>query len=316
MTNLVSMAQSKLPLSKWSSNYIKILILLCIPFNTALAGTFFSDDFESGDMQSAIGGFWNAPTGDVSASTENPRTGKYSMRLSFKKKNENGYSNTEQRFKFNTFQPDVWVKYDLYVPLNYVHEDHGSNAFNKGPMFIWGTNYDTSKSDGPKLGYHYYNKDLTSSQISSTDAYATAYINGVKSDLGHGAGGTNHWFGDAITENDRGHWMTLVLHFKYATKANNDGVMELWKTDWQGNTVKGVNIQDGPWYATKANSNEPANGFNEGYFMGWANQGFPEQTVFYIDNVQFSTTPLSADSEFQHIAAPKPPTIFSQVSND
>ena len=45
--------------------------------------------------------------------------------------------------------------------------------------------------------------------------------------------------------------MTIVIHVKYASIANNDGVYEMWKTNWQGNTVKMMNVHNGRWYGTK-----------------------------------------------------------------
>ena len=48
--------------------------------------------------------------------------------------------------------------------------------------------------------------------------------------------------------------MTIVIHVKYASISNNDGVAEVWKTNWQGNTVKLHNIHNGSWYGNQVNS--------------------------------------------------------------
>ena len=100
--------------------------------------------------------------------------------------------------------------------------------------------------------------------------------------------------------------MTIVIHMKYATIVNNDSVCETWKTDWQGNTTKLIDIHNGPWYATMPNSTESATGFDKGYLLGWANFGFDSNTYLYIDNFKSSTLPL-----INALAPPNPPLLFS-----
>ena len=112
-----------------------------------------------------------------------------------------------------------------------------------------------------------------------------------------------------IVTDDKGHWMTIVIHVKYASASNDDGITEVWKTNWHGDTEKLMNIHDGPWYSTAPDGTK-ARGFDQGYFLGWANSGFAEETVFYMDNVTFSTDPLSNDYVPVNTAAPKPPTIM------
>ena len=65
---------------------------------------------------------------------------------------------------------------------------------------------------------------------------------------------------------------------------------------------------NGPWYTL-----DGYGGFDRGYFLGWSNSGFDEDTVFYIDNVEFSTTSLIGTViSAPKIAAPKPPVLFTK----
>ena len=43
-----------------------------------------------------------------------------------------------------------------------------------------------------------------------------------------------------------------------------------------------------------------------GYLLGWANSGFDEETIFYIDNVEFH------DTDIMGTPAPNPPTLEVQ----
>lgn len=301
----LALLRMKRPLS-----YLKIFILLCLPFNTALAGTIFTDDFESGTLKEGVkqeNGFsWD--NSNVSISNEKSNgNGTYSLQFVYNASNPGSGANAEQRFKLGGAYTEMWVKYDLFIPLNYYHRKHDTTDNNKAFVWLWAKDYEKGTSsnpgrEGPKLGGHFW---AQSDGTSKFDAYASALVNSEYTLQKHSNGTGN---GDsAITKNDRGHWMTVVIHMKYATKANNDGVMEVWKTDWQGNTTKLTDIQNGAWYSTQSFSTLEARGFDEGYLLGASNSGFDEKTVFYIDNIEFSTTPLLADS----VTPPKPPTLFA-----
>lgn len=294
---------------KRPSNYIKIFILFCLPINTALAGEIFSSGFESGSLDAGAkqqnGFFWGVGK-NTSVSTTNSNTGSYSLKLTYLIKNDNGYSNSEQPFELGGNYPELWLKYDLYVPSNYYHEANPSNPVtaknNKGLANIWGGSSGGAGRNGPKLATHFF---PTGTQgASNIVAYASARQSG---DIALQRNWNNDdGVGYFMTPNDEGHWMTVVLHLKYATIANNDGVYEIWKTDWQGKTTQMINIHDGNWYSTQ-DDGSPATGFDKGYLLGWANAGYAKETIFYIDNITFSTTPLTDD----YVAAPKPPTIIS-----
>ena len=272
-----------------------------------MADIIFTDDFESGSLHEGSkqqnGFFWRIGD-DTEVSTENKKNGSYSLRFFFEGKEDGKDASSEQRFYLGGHHPDIWVKYDLFIPSNYVHRNSTGSDNNKGFLWLWAQGYSCKEREGPKLGSHFWPRDNGDSKVSM---YATACENGEQKIQEHwlsteeGDGKSNN----GIINDDRGHWMTLIMHAKYATKANNDGVFEMWKTNWRGETDKLMNIHNGAWYSTQPNSNEPARGFDQGYLLGWANSGFDEDTIIYLDNIVFSTGPLVTDA----VAAPKPPKI-------
>ena len=260
-------------------------------------GTIFSDDFESGGLNNGVpqenGFFWGAST-YVTVSTENPKSGNYSLRFRFLATPElTGDSWSEQRFNLGGYYPDMWVKYDLFIPANYVHRivHDGTNAGtnNKGWVDLWTGNYSNPGAEGPQLLTQFWAMFWSDTDISQAVVTAISNINDVRV-LNNNYNGTGEEAGrgTAFRESDKGHWMNIVVHAKYATEANNDGVYEVWKTDWQGGVSKLIDIQDGNWYGTQPDGS-PARGFEQGYLLGWSASGFAEETIFHIDNISFST---------------------------
>ena len=70
---------------------------------------------------------------------------------------------------------------------------------------------------------------------------------------------------------------------------SGDGILQLWIDG-----VSIINETDIVWIGAPCGVNEYL--FN-GYFMGWSNSGFNEDTDVYIDDVVFSTTRIGTDVE-------------------
>ena len=299
--------------------FIKLFILFYLPFNTALAGEIYSTSFESGSISNVKvlqNGFsWGEGT-YTSVSSERSKSGNYSLKFRFKATPElDGDSWSEQRFNLGGYYPDIWIKYDLFIPGNYVHRTvkpkSTAQTNNKGHIALWAGKYSNPGAEGPALLTQLWSAHWSDTAISQAVTTAISSINDVRvlNNNYNDPGEENGRSSKAIVESDRGHWMTIVIHAKYATTANNDGVFEIWKTDWKGNTIKLIDIQDGPWYGTQPNGN-PARGFEKGYLLGWANSGFEEETILYLDNITFSTSPLNNDTVTNYLAPPKPPAIM------
>ena len=277
--------------------YVGIFIFFLLPFNACLAGTFFKDDFESGDMKNSQNGFWWHVGKNTTVSNEKSSDGKYSLRIAYPGVPDGKDSFAEQGFSLGGYYPDLWMKYDVYVPSNYYHRTQSGSANNKAFVHLWAGTYDGENREGPLIGPNFWPVNSGESKI---DLWVGCRDNGVRTLDKH-----YHSEGSvAIVSADRGKWLTIIIHAKYATKANNDGVYELWKIR-DGVITKLLDKHDGPWYSTGAR------GFAEGYLLGWANSGFDNETVFYIDNFEVSTTSLlnNTSSPLNNLAPPNPPKI-------
>lgn len=286
-------------------DYIKIFILLCLPFNAAQAGQISTIDFESGSTKAGEklqnGFYWNVGK-NTTVSSEKSKNGSYSLKFAYPAAKEGDDSFSEQRFTLGGYYPDLWIKYDIYIPSNYTHRSGPGSDNNKGFLHIWAGTYEGEGRGGPLYGPNFW---PSSNGGSAVRFWIGSRINNVGQGIGH--------YGPTvkvIEPNDFGHWMTIVIHAKYASSSNDDGVYELWKTDWQGVKTKILDIHDGPFYATWPDGSI-AKGFNQGYLLGWANSGFAEETKVYIDNIKFSTTSLlNDDSVANNLARPDPPTMI------
>ncbi len=86
-----------------------------------------------------------------------------------------------------------------------------------------------------------------------------------------------------LTQAERGTWHHFVAHVRVpASATSNDGVIQLWKD--------GALIADYQTFDMYGGDGE--NYMDEAYLLGWANSGFAETTVFYIDNVVIADTPI------------------------
>lgn len=254
----------------WSVVGVALLFVAC----AAKGQVIFEDDFESGDLSKSRNGFRWTSARDTAVSSERARSGRYSLKFTFEGGPSGDDAFSEQRFDLGGNYPEVWVRYDIYIPQNYYHRNDPPSANNKGYLYLWSGDY--GRPSGPGMGPNFWPK-------SDGTSFASHYVWGPGLDRHY-----NHLMPNAVEAADRGKWLRIVVHYKYASSRNNDGVAEIWKTR-DGVRQKILNIQDGAWYVT----GQP--GFSVGYLLGWANSGFDETTVFYIDNIVFSTQSLLDD---------------------
>jgi len=254
----------------------------------ASAAILFEDGFESGNLSRTTGGIHWADSVSAGVSNERAESGAYSLKFTFA--GSGGDSFSEQRFSLGGHYPEVWIRYDIYIPTNYTHRQNSDSSNNKGYLSIWSGNY--SSPNGPLLGLNFWPKGNSTGPAS----YASLHQFGMGLDQHAWSAMPN-----AIEPEDRGKWIRIVLRFKYASAANNDGIAEAWKTR-DGQRQKIMSITNGAWYRSGQSA-----GFDQGYLLGWANSGFSETTVFYIDNFAISTDSLLSDLP----VVPNPPTAVS-----
>lgn len=263
----------------------------------------FEDNFSSGDLTHTDNGFgWDGTT-NVAVVSSTLCGGTYAARFTFGPDTTevNDDSTAELRFEFGSVHTDIWVGYMLHIPSNYVHRwSPGGN--NKGWCTMWDAGGDTTYGN-PHVGIEPNFWD-----VGDGTSKGSVYIFG-QSTLGqaNGGGGTHlgptenpEYFpnGNGIIEAaDFGKVLEVVIHYKYATSANNNGVAEIWKRRRTPTTlaiesswIKITDIQDGEWYAAGQE------GFGYCYILGWANSGFTDETLLHLGNFWIATTDQSGAS--------------------
>lgn len=229
----------------------------------------FFDDFATNDLSKTENGFlWSPPT---NTTVENN-----ALHFNY---NVLGNPSSEQRFSLGGYYSEVWCRYRLYVPANYFHiENAPSPSNNKGFLTLWDDDY-----ENPKVSMS-VNFWANTGNNGDSEGTMFVWLPTIPFDY--------HYYAEwpdnkCIRQSDVGKWMTVLLHYKYATSANNDGVAQVWaKTDGEATRTL-MDKTNGPWYVASAP------GFNSGYIFGSTNSDFSGETILVVDDIYFSTTELT-----------------------
>ena len=222
----------------------------------------FSDGFESGGGSHTENGFkWNGGGGRVSVTTENPRSGKYSLRFLFGPNAPGEQDWSEVRFDMGATRTEIWIEYYLFVPPNYEHRHDGAghNKF----LALWGSK---GYSEGGQL-FGFVNTWPSSDADWQSEAYVAAYAGE------DGARARDEGF-NFIGNTHRDSWIRVRYHIKPANSLSaRNGVIEMWRDD-----TKILEYTSLVWY------HSAENGFRNGYLMGWSSAGFTQETEIYLDD--------------------------------
>jgi len=253
---------------------IGVVLAALLPFSALVHSTsIFEDGFESQSLKTVKNGIaWDSST-NTKISSEHAKDGLYSLKFTYAPTDEKGDSFSEQRFKLGKPYKELWISYEIRIPENYHHRNtsYGSSN-NKGFIMLWGGDY--SNPSGFKLGTEFWPEG---------DGSSTASIRLS------GSGYDKHLWGACpkiVKMSDRGQWIKITVHVKYASAASTDGIFRVWKTYSDGKGEIVCNISDGEWFVPASE------GFDNGYLLGWSNSGFNEETTFFIDNFIISENPL------------------------
>ena len=247
----------------------------------------FTDNFESGIIgnqpnasSSAFswdGGAYNTVSEDQSFS------GSKSLKLSFIGNvdlTEDAWG--EQRFALDRKYTELWIRYRLYVPVNYVHRSPSLSFHFQLPV-------GTTNPGGSRLYPAWRPNAGTVWNIYDVTDFSRDWVpeqNQI----------------DGITAADRGTWIDWVIHVKCSTieipqgstpwenngtPITGNGVCEIWKND-----QKVMNVQNATNFYNGGASDPGGvgDGWNYGYLLGWANSGFDEDTFMHIDEFSIAET--------------------------
>lgn len=266
-------------------------LTLLLPIgSSAEAAGFFADGFESGDDSHVENGAqWTGTAGDVSVTTNDKRTGSYSMRFRYGA----GISNVEQRFGLGAQRDGVYIRYYVKFPTNYVHGL--ANPSNNKLIRLWSEEA-AYGSDGIKIGMSLVRAGTYSTVYPEAKiVYASGWQLQCDGAMGSISSlpGMGTW---SLGAEHLGQWLAFEFHFRRDT-GSGDGAFEFW--------VDGVR-QFGS--TTLAFNGAPCQNpyFLTGYLFGWANASFAEATDIYIDDVVFSDSYIGPDGSH----TPSPPSTL------
>jgi hypothetical protein len=256
--------------------FVAVFASLCQAMPAA-AAVIFTDNFDTGNTAGPQNGAsWQAPTSTVSVSNAVSSSPSYSLQFTYA-----GVASGEDGMAQATMtlpqRSQYWFQYKLYIPANYYHRtDTGPNnnkflavyaAPYQTPGFQINLSTEPDGSGGSNLEIHYYNNGHEQSPIPVTTSF--------------------------ISNADKGKWMQLLVQVKVpSSSGSNDGIVNVWKNGQQVANVTNL----ASWGST-------SNYISEAYFLGWADSGFTNTTLLYIDDLTVADTPLSSSQPI-----PDPPS--------
>lgn len=193
-----------------------------------------------------------------------------------------GVNFAEQRFGLDSAYPEIWVSYWLKVPISFRHSSKspsnnklftmwmdGYEGNGDGPTVVW--EFWNNGSDGSNLAYRYLSS-VTDGRLSTPHRQQTPFIQ---------------------YPDDQGRWMQIVVHLNAATDASsNDGTIQLYRR-WSSQSS--FDLLHNDQNADIAIPSGGPNGWKAGYFMGWSNPAYEEDTEWLMDDVVFSRSSLIGD---------------------
>ncbi len=246
----------------------------------APTGLFFQDGFESGARTDANGFTWKDAT-FVTVSRENAYTGSFALRFEYGPNAPGADGWSEQRFDMGQYLSDVTMEYMLFIPANFRHRlDDG--ATNNKFLMLWRDNYGSLKGTW-QIGWEFWRggDDLTSTARFMSSRWDCDYVT-------DGCDWPNpapvQWWkliNGAAGPLTPGSWNKIKFRAKAASnRSASDGVATLWIND-----AVVFNYSSGRFHNFNPAVTDAV--LRNGYLMGWANSGFAEKTVFYLDDVKF-----------------------------
>ena len=258
------------------------------------------DNFESGDLSyTGLNNnfYWTpGPTfiaGDIApfVSSKNPYSGTYSCEFTFggSADVDANDASSELRFYLNQKYPEVWMEFQLYLP-------DGTEGFGSAEYKVRDQGYEGTRNN--KIARLYYSKpDTTAGDIAagaSTRIYSLANETAYLFPEFKGTwpfGGSNNESIQIKIPLTTGVWHKITMHFRGADFASgspvaNTSVVQMWLDD--------TNIFDGPIPDMNELYGIPEmyNSFGFGYVLGYANTGFDDTTILFVDEFKLSTQPL------------------------
>ncbi len=246
---------------------------------TPSGAMFFSDDFDNGQRNTANGFRWLGTAPDM-ISNQMAFNGTHSMMFQYNAKPFGESAWAEERFDMGRYLSELAFEYMIFVPANYKHRNVPANGAGTNNKFfsLWRDNYaDNTGSWQISVGWLRTNDYESYAAMHTT----TASCNCI------GPYAYPQKFIGANAALKPGQWSRVRVYVKAATYrgGNNDaftsnGVIKMWINNTLFYSASNVDFSNN-------NPNFVGTTLRNGYLMGFANTGFDETTVFFIDAVRF-----------------------------
>lgn len=268
------------------ANSLLLGCVLTAPIFSTHAAVLYKDDFEVGSLKYVLSAakWLESDSANVTVSNAVVKSGRYAAKFHFAGNaslSADADAWAELRFDLGKVTNELWVKYDLYIPANYVHRKAASSNNNKF-IRLWGGSY----ADKEKVGLSLWPNGTSSSLQADWD-------------LGGGVGPDGQVVSSFIGASDLGKWMEVKIYVKAAT-ASAAGTMKVWKN--------GALVINNTGLMKNYYANE-THGYRYGYLLGWSNSGFTQDTDLYIDNVIFGTLEADVGGAAAVTSAPQAPVL-------
>lgn len=267
---------------------------------TGAVQPFFEDDFEAGVKTSANGFVWGATGANVEVSAERAHTGTHSLRFAFRAKPLGEDSTAQANFDMGRYLSEVWNEFWLWIPENFTLRDDGATNnkfFNlyrdkySDPLGTWRFFWQMSRhSRTGETQLVFLSNDASSPKVllGTWQHYPSDHVRERPILIGNGAPARV------------GAWNRFRFYHKASiSRTANDGKMRLWVND---TLLSSTDV--GRFYNTFDSPADPT--LRRGYFLGWANSGFTEETVFFLDGVKFYDTDPGWEAAGSTEAPPAP----------
>ena len=251
-------------------------------------GAIFSTDFEDynlGELPTVPqenGFIWRwHDTRYVHVSDDNAYSGSKSVKFIFNGTWPDNANRTELYFNFgpDNETPVIYIKFRLYIPNG--NESYGGAAYTRPPgvhvnhkllrfySFVDGVSY---YGQGEGMGSSTRPRQSTVSPDTNVSFDYAIEDNSIIA--------YENYAGQILSEADRGKWIDLQFAYKLSSAL---GAADGW-AKWYKNGVKmAEHTGISNWHEDRIHR------WTSGYMFGAANDGYIEQTIFFVDNFAIST---------------------------
>lgn len=269
----------------WRSAFLSfVCLVVAVP---GYGRVLFSDGFESGDRLAQQGGFAWKDSGRNVYIDRDPETGRRvpafrghdALGFTYRGKPDGKDSTAQQNFNLGEPKRNLWIRYFVRIPTNFVHRRQQFGSTNNKWLALWSDQY-RGAGEGILIVWEYW--PSRSVPGGSEIAYHFVHQGKPSSHLGR-----TQFIGPEM----RGQWIEFVHHVRFPRGPNtDDAVIQMW--------MRPVGTRE---YTVLHDAHDvPARytggplGFTKGYLFGWANSGFSQDTTFVVDDFEVSDSPPSS----------------------